>query len=1059
MRDKVFTIAAGTPFLPALMRAVLNGDLPKPGGPKPDALDLSAVTILLPTRRAERELADACLSVTGSSAMLLPRIRAIAGPDEDALLIDAAAGASSLGTGSLADLELPPQIEKTERLLLLTKLVLHWSERMRQPDADPSGELGFGDVPSAGARTPAQAATMARELAELMDLVEREGCSFDGLADLVPETFSEHWQKSLQFLEIITAAWPAILAERNLLSPWQRQNRLLEAEAKRLRENPPDGPVIVAGVSGSIPATVELMRAVCELEQGAILLQGLDLDLDQESFEKIAPDHPEHPDFGLSRLLSELGVSRADVQTLPDSAPAASLASRAGFISEAMRPTATTDQWHNWVAEVPRDDVAAGFQDVSLISADNPQEEAEAISLILREAAEHEGKTAALVTPDRLLARRVAIRLEAWGIRVDDSAGRPFAKTVPGAFLEVIIDAVSKNFSPVATMALLKHPLTRFGLSAREVRFAARALELRVFRSTYIGTGLEGISVALKRVKAEREAESEALQRKPDETAQKIWEEDWQRAEQLIKAVATDLAPLIEAFGNNTRMPLNEMARLHSSAAEAASRLTPEEIEQGVEAQLYAGEAGTAASGFFTQLVACAQSSPEVTAADYPDLYRSLIGTLPPVIPRVPKHPRISIWGPMESQLLSADVVVLGSLNETTWPDSTYPGPWLNRPMRAQMGLPAPEEEIGREARQFVSLLGANQVYLTRAAKVDGVPSVPSRWLMRTSALLAGLGLNDAMAPSQPWLSWARLRDAAERLPTIRRPEPRPPVDARPRRISVSGVERWISNPYSIFAREILKLRVLPQLGAEPDAALRGQILHEAMSQFAKRHPVELPDRPAEVLWHIAADILDMHASHPRIAAFWIPRFQRFADWFADTEPQRRKGLEATIAELDGRITFDAPGGTFTLTARADRIDRTPGGLIVTDYKTGNAPSDREVQEGTRPQLPLEAAIAIQGGFEDLAAMGVSGLRYIKASGGEPPGLQRDVKVDDVGTLSQEVLDGVKSLVAQFDDINTPYAPARRSAFSYDYDDYAHLARVAEWVQASASDSSRGASS
>lgn len=1059
MRNKLFTIPTGTPFLPALMRALLNGDLPEPGGAKPDALDLSGVTILLPTRRAERALADACLSVTGRSAMLLPRIRAIAVPDEDALLIGAGASASSFGAGTIADLELPPAIEKTERLLLLTRLVLHWSMTMRQQDADPSGELRFGDVPSAGARTPAQAATMARELAELMDLVEREGRSFDGLEDLVPETFSEHWQKSLQFLEIITKAWPGILTERNLLSPWERQNRLLLAEAKRLTDAPPEGPVIVAGVSGSIPATVELMRAVSQLEQGAIVLQGLDLDLDSESFNQITPDHPEHPDFGLQRLLREIGVERDDVETLPGSAPSPALAARAQFISEAMRPTATTDKWHGWVESAERNKIAAGFEDVSLIAADNPQEEAEAIALIMREAAEHADKTAALVTPDRLLARRVSIRLEAWGIRVDDSAGRPFAKTVPGAFLEVIIDAISKNFSPVATMTLLKHPLTRFGLSAREVRFAARALELRVFRSTYIGAGLEGIRVALQRVKADHDAKNAALERKPDEAVQKIWDEDWERAQRLLEALQNDLAPLIEAFADGRKVPLNEMAALHSNAAEAASRLPPEEIEAGGEPQLYVGEAGQAASGFFTQLVACAQSSPEVSAADYPDLYRSLIGTLPPVIPRVPKHPRISIWGPMESQLLSADVVILGSLNETTWPDSTDPGPWLNRPMRVQMGLPAPEEDIGREARQFVSLLGAGQVYLTRAKKVDGVPSVPSRWLMRMSALLGGLDLSDALEPEQPWISWARQRDAAKQTANAKRPEPRPPISARPRRISVSGVERWIANPYAIFAGEILRLRALPQLGAEPDASLRGQILHAAMSEFAKRHPVELPEDVETVLTGITAAILNMHASHPRIAAFWIPRFRRFAEWFAETEVDRRKGLEETISEVNGRISFDAPAGAFTLTARADRLDLTDAGLIITDYKTGSAPSDKDVQAGTRPQLPLEAAIAIAGGFNGLEAMDIAGLRYIQASGGEPPGLQRDVKADDIGALSQEVLDGVKELVAHFDNEHTPYAAARRSAFSYDYDDYAHLARVAEWVQALPSTPSGGAGS
>ncbi|MBU1212545.1 MAG: double-strand break repair protein AddB [Alphaproteobacteria bacterium] len=1040
MRAKIYTVPTGTPFLPALVRAILNGDLPRPGGPKPDALDLSGYTVILPTRRAERAAAEACLSVTGRSAMLLPRIRAIAGPDEDSLLIGAAASASGIGAGTLQALELPPAIDKTERLLLLTRLVLQWSAALRQTAGGARGDT----TAEAGARTPAQAAAMARELADLMDLVEREGRSLDGIASLVPDNFSAHWQKSLDFLRIITEFWPHVLAERGCLSPWDRQNKLLAAEAERLRAAPPEGPVIVAGVTGSIPATVELIRAVAGLDQGAIVLAGLDLGLDEESWERIAPGHPEHPEFGLQKLLEALDVPRADVVILPAAEARESLKIRAGFIGEAMRPTETTAKWRDWVVAADRDAVAKGFENVSLIEAASPQEEAEAIALIMREAAEHADKSAALVTPDRLLARRVAIRLEAWGIRVDDSAGRPFAKTVPGAFLELVIDAVARDFSPVATMALLKHPLARFGMSAREVRFAARALELAAFRTAYIGAGIEGIESALDRARDEIDARE-----RRDMAAERLWGEDWERAHALLDRLREACAPLTEAFCDNAERPLSDFAARHVRVAELASRLTDEEIEAGAEPELYSKEAGEAASGFFTNLLACAGASPDIAANDYPDLYRGLISTLPPVIPRVPKHPRLSIWGPMESQLLTADVVILGSLNETTWPDATDPGPWLNRPMRIEMGLPSPEEETGREARDFIALMGAGEVFLTRARKVDGVPSVPSRWLMRMNALFAGLDLKDALRPGEPWLQWARFRDFAESRPPAARPEPRPPLAARPRRMSVSGVERWIANPYAIYAGEILKLKVLPQLGAEPDAALRGTILHKAMSAFTTEHTKSMPPDADKVLTAKAAHILRAYSSHPRIAAFWLPRFARFAEWFAETEPGRRDGIEQILTEVAGELTFAAPGGDFTLTARADRLDVSNAGVIITDYKTGNPPTDNPVNKLRHPQLPLEAAILAAGGFATVSEAKVAGLRYIKASGGEPPGTERVVKADaGEAALAEAALAALKQLVARYDRLDTPYAAVRRDGYSYDYDDYAHLARVAEWAQA-----------
>lgn len=1036
LRGKVYTVPTGVPFLPALVRAIVNGDLPRAGGARPDALDLSGITVILPTRRAERALAEAFLEVSGRPAMLLPRIRAIAGPDEDGLLI----GTAALGADTNTALELPLAIDKTERLLLLTRLVLQWSTALHQTAAAGTCETRV----EAGARTPAQAAAMAGELAELMDLVEREGRTLDGIENVVPETFSEHWQKSLDFLKIITEFWPGVLAERGVLSPADRQNRLLAAEAERLRQSPPQGPVIVAGVSGSIPATVEVMRAVAGLEQGAVVLAGLDLGLDEASWQAIAPGHPEHPEFGLKKLIESLGATRNDVGVLPGAESAGTIKRRVEFIIETMRPTETTDRWHNWVETADKAAVADGLGDVSLIEAANPHEEAEAIALIMREAAEHEAKTAALVTPDRLLARRVAIRLEAWGIRVDDSAGRPFAKTVPGAFLELVIDAISQDFSPVATMALLKHPLSRFGLSAREVRFAARALELIAFRTTYIGGGIEGIAAALERARDEIDDGE-----RRDVAAQRLWDEDWEHAHDLLDRLRDAYEPLLEVYFGDAEYPLNELASRHALAGERASRLTDEEIEAGAEVELYLGEAGKAASGFFTELVASADASPAITAGDYPDLYRALIATLPPVIQRVPKHPRLSIWGPMESRLLTADVVILGSLNETTWPDATDPGPWLNRPMRAEMGLPSPEEKTGHEAHDFVALMGAREVFMTRATKVDGVPTVPSRWLMRMNALLGGFGLNEALRPEENWLRWARYRDFATTRPPAARPEPRPPLAARPRRISVSGVERWISNPYAIYASEILKLKVLPQLGAEPDAALKGTILHKAMSAFTKDHTENLPPDAARELTGLAEGILRTYATHPRIAAFWLPRFARFAEWFAETEPARRDGVERTLTEVSGDMIFGAPCGDFKLTARADRLDVLNGGVIVTDYKTGKPPSDKDVVNMRRPQLPLEAAILAAGGFSKVTETGIAGLRYIQASGGEPPGTERLVKSEEGGAaLAELALSALKDLVARYDRIETPYAAVRRDGYSYDYDDYAHLARVAEWAQA-----------
>ena len=1035
MTARIYTVPPGVPFLDALAAAILAGHLPLPGGAPPGALALPDITLLLPTRRAARAAQDAFLTASGAKALLMPCIRPISEGEEELSLLTGYAGTASPDRDAL---DILPAITPLERTLTLMQLVLKWRDVMAR---DVSGA-----APQAH-NTPAQAANLAAELASLMDEVERENVALKGLKDLVPEIYSVHWQQTVEFLKIVTENWPAILEARGLTSPVGRRNAVILAEAKRLTAAPPGSwpsrcaPVIVAGITGSIPATVTLMKAVLSRPDGAIVLPALDQTLDNESWNKIVPAHPEHPQFGLKKLLDGLGVRREDVALLPGIEADDNRDARNALISEVLRPSATTERWHLYTQTADRDAARRALDGISLINAPNAQDEAEAVALILREAVETPGRTAALVSPDRVLARRVAIRLEAWGIRVDDSAGRPFVKTVPGTFLNLVAGAAVHHFAPPQVMALLKHPLCRVGLKAFDVRRFGRALEIAAFRAPYLGKGLDGITAALDK----QERDGKSARQHP--AAARMWDEDRAGARDVVVRLTQAFAPLSALYDIRRAHSLADFAKAHIAAAEALAALPADEASEHDASPVWQGEAGAAANAFFTGLLDPAMPPLSIGAADYADLYRSLLAR-ENVRERTPVHPRVSIWGPFEARLQNADVLILGSLNEGTWPEAAEPGAWLNRPMRQSLALPQPEEDIGRAAHDFLSLLGAKRVVMTRAEKINGVPTVPSRWLMRLQALLNGLGLNDALQPSQPWLGWARARDAIDdkRRIFINAPEPCPPTALRPRRMSVTRVEDWITNPYTVFARHILKLEPLPPLGTAPDQSLRGALVHEVLSRFAVAHPTTLPDDLTGTLERIATDVLQSYTGHAKVAAFWMPRLSRFLTWFAATEPARRGATSNVIAETSGSLVVAAPGGPFTLPARADRIDETPSGLIITDYKTGAAPNDTAVLSGRAPQLPLEAAIAIgESGFPGTKSRNVASLRYIRASGGEPPGEEKNIKTDDIAALSAEARRGLESLVALFDDPATPYRAIRRPGYCYDYDDYAHLARVAEW--------------
>ncbi|MDJ0513978.1 MAG: double-strand break repair protein AddB [Methyloceanibacter sp.] len=1011
-QPRLYTVPPSAPFLTTLARAILAGDLPAPGGAKPDPLELPLTTIYLPTRRAARTLREAFLMESCGEAMLLPRILALGHADEDeALILDAPQLAevdSRLGT---------PAIEPTARLIALMRMILAWSHG--------AGNAGPAGLEAPLPMTPAQAARLATDLAALMDSAQSEEIDLGALQKLVPEDLAAHWAETVAFLSIVTEEWPAYLKKIGLVSPVERRNLLMAQETERLAVGSPH-PVIAAGSTGTVPATARLLQTIAQLSNGAVILPGLDLALDAESWDALS-HHPEHPQAGMAELLNKLGVTRDDVVLVPGSAPDAGAEARLRLASETLRPAETTERWlqaFGAAAGGPDIDLALALEGLSLVEAPTAHDEAEVIALILRWCIEEPGKTAALVTPDRELARRVAARLRDYGLAIDDSAGMPLRRTLPGAFLDLVLAAAESDFAPTDVMALLKHPLTRLGKPAGEIRRVARVLERAVFREDFLGRGLASAVEALRR-------RNDKAPETPSERTAVL---------DVVEGLQNAFAPLVAFFEGEVACNAAALVQAHAATAEALAR------DETGSIPIWGGDAGEALTVLLSRLIEDG-SGLAMSARSYTALYRTLLAGHA-VRPSRPAHPRLFIWGQMEARLQQPDLMVLGGLNEGSWPKPQETDPWLSRPMREELGLSPPERRIGLAAHDFAQALGAKTVVLSRALKVEGVPTVPSRWVQRLRAIVDAAGLSAALAPSQDWVAWARDRDVVERFAPSSPPRPCPPVAARPSSLSVTQIERWIANPYEIYARHILRLLPLAPLGAAPDVAMRGSVFHSILRKFTERYPDTLPGDIGATLNEIGDAVFVTLGDDPRLRAFWRPSFQRFAAWFAATEPARRAGVERSYPEVSGVLTL--PSG-FRLTARADRIDMAEDGtLVIYDYKTGAPPSAHHVKELFRPQLPLEAAIAQGGGFGELGNRSVRGLVYIRASGRGEGGEQQDASKENPGVLATQALERLEALIAHYSDPDTPYEVKRRAgaAFAsvYRFDEYAHLARVPEWL-------------
>ncbi|OJU30972.1 MAG: double-strand break repair protein AddB [Alphaproteobacteria bacterium 65-37] len=974
MRDGitgVFSIGIDRRFADELARGVLaeQGD---------DPLALADMFILVPTRRSVRALREAFLRATDGKPTLLPNMAPLGDVDD---------GDWEAASGDGAALALPPAIEPAEREALLAELVARFRDDRGQPLA----------------QSAAQALKLARELASLLDELAIDGVPFEKLEALVEENFASHWLRTLRFLAIVGEHWPAILTNLGRIDALDRRTRLLRLQAERWRATPPATRIIAAGSTGSQPATRELLSVIAGLPNGAVVLPGLDREMDEASWAALAPSHPQ---FGLRELLAAL---KQDRQAVPDWPGGPGDAARRQLITELMRPAETSEGWTR--------PSAAALDHVTRADCATPHQEASVIALAMRDALETPARTAALVTPDRDLARRVAAELRRWQIEVDDSAGQSLADSAPATLLRALVTAVDADFAPVDLLALLKHPLCTLGLSRPALLDAARRLDRKGLRGLKPAPGLS----ALKALIGEKNFGDPADRRQ-----------------------VVDLIDRLEAAVADLTAPMAAGAAPHlllDATLAAAEKLAPVET-------LWSGEAGEALADALARLRIAWTDRPAIAGGEWPALLTSMLAT-ETLRPRFGRHPRLAIWGPLEARLQRADLLILGGLNEGTWPPSVETGPWINRPMRDKLGLPQPERRIGLSAHDFASALAAERVLLTRAEREGGAPTVPSRWLARLDALFGYDPERSAAAPEyiqrgrHELLAWADQLDAADAYRPRTRPLPTPPLEARPTELTVSDVEQWRRDPYGLYARRILGLKPLDPLEQELGAAERGSHLHDALDEFLKAYPSGvLPSDALRIFEEMGERHLATVLAAPAERAFWWPRFQRLAHWFIAVENARRAaGTRLLGGEIDGSLTV----GPLTIRGRADRIDEIePEGWEIIDYKTGRVPSPKELEGLFAPQLLLEAAMAEQGGFRKIDGKArTTHLAYWQANGLGDGGTQKEIKESDA--LVGQMMALVSRMVAHFGNPATPYEALPWPEFVPHFNDYAHLERAAEW--------------
>lgn len=835
----------------------------------------------------------------------------------------------------------------------------------------------------------AQSYSLAENLSELIDLAYNENLDFSQIKNIVPTEFAEHWQETLKLLDVIIQYWPQILQERGVVDSIDRRNKLLQAEINLWKKELKDQKIIIAGTTAAFPILKELVKTVINMPNGEVYLYGVDKYLEDSTWNKIDENHPQ---YEIKELLDYLQINRNLISDINNQ----KITPREQFVSEIMRPAETSSLWRQLLINPISDDA---LKNIHFVNCDDIRQEAQAIALIIRHNLEVPEKTTALVTSDRNLSRRVIAELKKWEIIADDSAGQPLSLTPIGIYLRLIINVLIENFSQKSILTLLKHPFTSCSMERSEYKKLIYNIEV-------------------------------------------LWRKEISLSEEqqkFLDSFYSTFKSLIDLY-QTPKISLKSIFIEHIKVAETLAN-TPNKSGEKI---IWRKEAGKIAGKFVSEFLANCEIMNNISPNDYlPFLEKMLIEQN--VRTNYGMHPRVKILGPIEARLAHYDTIIIGEVNEGTWPKIPNADLWMSRPMKKQFGFPLPERSIGVMASDFAHLLHSPEVFLTRADRIDGTPTNKSRWWLRFETVLSA-NYNEnkecyAHLYDTRYSFWAKNLERATQIKKITPPCPTPDVSMRPRKLSASNFEKLMRDPYTIFAKYILKLYPLEELDKNLESRDFGNLFHKIIEDFNNKHKEGYPENAKDEILKLGENLFFAKKISPEIRAFWWSKFVKMVDWIVKTETTYRQDIKIIHNEIEGNIKFIAPAGEFMITAKADRVDETIDGKVnIIDYKTGNTRSKSEIITGMAPQLSIEGLIAQNGGFSDVKGMPIKSLRNWKL------GTKEVLLNEQESQKSMEVIkERIQSLISLFDFKSTAYLAKPNPSEAPEYSDYDHLSRYLEW--------------
>ena len=981
---KISSIALGKPFLDNLASGLLARH------EKSEPINLGNTVIILPAEEARRNLLKILTTMAKPKALLLPRMYTVS---------ESPSFRRPHRTGDL-DRILPwdllpdrPPIPSVSRDLLLGRLIFQWRKGHYQTS---SGSLH-------------RCLKIAPTLGRLFDEFQAFQVNYLSLDQSSASDDALHWESVDKFLRIVIKQWPGILSEQIWQDPMLYDQLITKLLIQHWKQEPPKNDIIAAGFTGNLPHIANLLSFIISLPTGHMVIPSLARGLERKTWENLPEDHPQYP---IKKLLVSLKVENNQVPewfnqfgyanaTPPPKPPF-------NFITSAFRQG--EDQ----------DGAKSGrriLSNLAMITAQNIYSEAQTISLIIKEFLTSKQGGVSLFAEDQKLIKQVTLHLRQWNLDLCNYTTSSPDPSGASSFLQLVAEMTCSAVSPVSLLSAFKHPMCTGHTSPTLFNKLRNKLELKCLRGIRPEPGFSGIIASLQN-RANKDRELIAWLQRLDRASLHFC--------RLVKSRKVSLKSLLAAH-------LDFSIWLCQTEKDSATRLW--ESNEGRSLFLH-----------LNTLCSTLKESFTLDGAEYSDMFRVLLHNMPND-PQDFDTACIHTYNPEQTLFSPSSLHILAGMNQTTWPSISQSDQWLSPQIRQTLNLPGKEKTKAFAGLHICQASAASKVVLTRSRIINGVQTAPAYHFAYLENVAKKVGLHEAIDESRYWHDLGQaLEQKTLSIPQSRRPAPTPPVSARPRTLSATKIERWMQDPYGIFVSTILKIRPLESVDAKAGPSDYGRMVHEALQKFVQNYPTNMPPNPHQKLLDFGQASFRKVRVQPEAYAFWWPRFERLARYFIEQEGKTRRHITTTYAEITGTTTIDLVSGPFTLTTRADRINmRADGKVDIIDYKTGALPTAPKILDGSKPQLLLEALIALDNGFEEIETREVNSIITIQLSGTSITGNHRTIQ-SGISTKAAELLSRLTKLIESFDNEKTPYHFVPHNDFAPQHNEFEHLARMKEWL-------------